>query len=46
MLEMSSGEFIPTSTAFDYTRDIYSAYASYGKQLEKWSYKLGLEQNL
>ena len=36
------GEFIPTSTAFDYTRDIYSAYASYGKQLEKWSYKLGL----
>lgn len=36
------GAFIPTSTAFDYTRDIYSAYASYGKQLEKWSYQLGL----
>lgn len=36
------GDFIPTSTAFDYTRDIYSAYASYGKALEKWSYQLGL----
>ena len=36
------GDFIPTSTAFDYTRDIYSAYISYGKQLEKWSYKLGV----
>lgn len=36
------GVFIPTSTAFDYTRDIYSAYASYGKKLEKWSYQLGL----
>lgn len=36
------GTFIPTSTAFDYERNIYSVYASYGKQLEKWSYKLGL----
>lgn len=36
------GNFIPTSTAFDYERNIYSVYASYGKQLEKWSYKLGL----
>ncbi|MCC1485131.1 outer membrane beta-barrel family protein [Winogradskyella immobilis] len=36
------GDFIPTSTAFDYTRDIFSAYASYGKALDKWSYQLGL----
>ena len=34
---------IPTpSTNFDYTRDIYSAYATYGKKYEKWSYQLGL----
>ena len=38
----TNGNFIPTTTAFDYTRDIFSAYVSYGKQLEKWSYKLGL----
>ncbi|GGI58138.1 TonB-dependent receptor [Winogradskyella haliclonae] len=36
------GTYIPTSTSFDYERNIYSVYASYGKQLEKWSYKLGL----
>jgi iron complex outermembrane receptor protein len=30
------------STDFEYTRDIYSAYATYGKQFEKWSYQLGL----
>lgn len=36
------GNFIPTATAFDYERNIYSVYASYGKQLEKWSYKIGL----
>lgn len=36
------GVYIPTSTSFNYTRDIYSAYASYSKQLEKWSYQLGL----
>ena len=35
-------EYIPTSTNFDYTRNIYSAYATYGKKLEKWSYQLGL----
>lgn len=27
---------------FDYTRDIYSLYATYGKRLEKWTYQLGL----
>ncbi len=36
------GVYIPTLTSFNYTRDIYSAYASYSKQLEKWSYQLGL----
>ena len=36
------GNYIPTSTAFDYERNIYSVYASYSKQLDKWSYKLGL----
>ena len=36
------GQYIPTTTTFDYTRDIYSAYATYGKTLDKWSYQLGL----
>ncbi len=35
------GEYIPTATMFDYTRDIYSAYATYSKQLEKWTYQVG-----
>jgi outer membrane receptor protein involved in Fe transport len=30
------------STDFDYSRDIYSLYATYGKQYEKWSYQFGL----
>jgi outer membrane receptor protein involved in Fe transport len=35
-------EFIPRpSTNFDYTRDIYSAYAIFSKQLEKWTYQFG-----
>ena len=38
----ANGNFIPTVTNFDYTRDIFSAYVSYSKQLEKWSYQLGL----
>ena len=37
-----AGEYIPTTTRFDYTRDIYSAYAIYGKTLDKWSYQVGL----
>ena len=37
-----SGQYIPTTTLFDYSRDIYSAYATYGKKLEKWSYQVGL----
>ncbi|WP_223033875.1 TonB-dependent receptor domain-containing protein [Hanstruepera marina] len=36
-------EFRPTpSTYFDYKRDIYSAYVTYGKSKEKWSYQLGV----
>ncbi len=39
---ISNGELIPTpATIFDYKRDIYSAYATYGKTFEKWSYQLG-----
>ena len=30
-----AGDYIPTTTRFDYTRDIYSAYATFGKKLEK-----------
>ncbi|BAO76727.1 outer membrane beta-barrel family protein [Winogradskyella sp. PG-2] len=37
-----AGDYIPTTTRFDYTRDIYSAYATYGKKLEKWNYQVGL----
>ncbi|MEP5254043.1 MAG: TonB-dependent receptor [Winogradskyella arenosi] len=38
----ANGDYIPTTTRFDYTRDIYSAYATYGTKKEKWSYQLGL----
>lgn len=35
-------EFIPTpSTDFNYKRSIYSAYVTYGKTFEKWSYQFG-----
>ncbi len=38
----SNGELVPTpSTKFEYTRDIYSAYVTYGKQYKKWSYQVG-----
>lgn len=38
----SNGDLVPTpSTDFDYKRDIYSAYATYGKKLGKWSYQVG-----
>lgn len=36
------GEFIPTTTNFDYSRDIYSAYATYGNKYKKLSYQIGL----
>jgi iron complex outermembrane receptor protein len=39
----SNGDLVPTSdTKFDYKRDIYSAYATYGNKYEKWSYQAGL----
>tara|TARA_R110002096_G_scaffold185324_2_gene364085 strand:- start:8719 stop:11202 length:2484 start_codon:yes stop_codon:yes gene_type:complete len=41
------GNIIQTpSTDFEYTRDIYSLYATLGKSFEKWSYQIGarLEQ--
>lgn len=38
----SNGELIPTpSTDFVYSRDIYSAYATYGNTIDKWSYQIG-----
>lgn len=30
-----------SSTDFNYSRDIYSAYINYGKNFEKWSYQVG-----
>ncbi|MCH7525560.1 MAG: TonB-dependent receptor, partial [Bacteroidetes bacterium] len=36
------GDYIPTSTNFNYSRDIYSAYATYSKKFEKWTYQIGL----
>ena len=38
----SSGNYIPTLTDYDYERNIYSAYISYNKKFEKWTYQLGL----
>ncbi len=32
----------PADINFDYTRNIYSAYATYGKKLEKFSYQIGV----
>ncbi|WP_417860722.1 TonB-dependent receptor domain-containing protein [Winogradskyella sediminis] len=36
------GDYIPTTTRFDYSRDIYSAYATYGNKIDKWSYQVGV----
>lgn len=42
IIDINDG-FIPTpSTYFEYKRDIYSAYATYGKSSEKWSYQIGI----
>lgn len=40
--ENEFGEYIPSSTDFDYGRDIYSAYATFSKKFEKWTYQVGL----
>lgn len=38
----SEGELVQTpDTDFDYKRDIYSAYVTYGKRFEKWSVQVG-----
>jgi outer membrane receptor protein involved in Fe transport len=37
-----NGMLRPTPDAnFDYTRDIYSGYATFSKQYEKWTYQIG-----
>jgi len=37
------GVLRPTpNTNFNYTRDIYSAYATYSKKFEKWTYQIGV----
>jgi iron complex outermembrane receptor protein len=39
----ASGELRPTpETEFDYQMNIYSAYASYGQNFDKWSYQVGV----
>lgn len=38
----SVGQFIPSATNYDLTRDIYSAYTTFGNKLEKWTYQIGL----
>lgn len=39
----ANGDLVDTpSTEFNYKRDIYSAYATYGKKLDKWSYQVGV----
>lgn len=40
------GQFIPSATNFDFTRDIYSAYATFGKQFEKWTYQVGVRAEI
>jgi len=38
-----NGDLTPTTaTKFEYKRDIYSAYATYGNKYEKWSYQVGV----
>jgi iron complex outermembrane receptor protein len=40
--ENEIGQYIPSTTDFDYNRNIFSAYATYSKKFEKWSYQVGL----
>jgi len=37
-----AGDYIPSLTYFDYSRDIYSAYANYNRKIDKWNLQLGL----
>lgn len=41
-VQNEDGDYIPTSTNYNYMRDIYSLYASYGNNQEKWTYQIGL----
>lgn len=39
----SNGDLVSTpATKFEYSRDIYSAYVTYGRNYEKWSYQAGV----
>ena len=40
--ENEYGEYIPSTTDFDYSRDIYSVYANYSKKVDKWNFQVGL----
>ncbi len=37
-----AGDYIPSLTYFDYSRDIYSAYLNYSKKIDKWNFQVGL----
>ena len=37
-----NGDYIPSSTNFDYSRDIYSAYVNYNRKVNKWNFQAGL----
>ena len=36
------GDYIPSLTYFDYSRNIYSAYANLNKKINKWNIQVGL----
>ena len=38
----AAGEYIPSTTYFDYSRDIYSAYVNFSKEINKWNFQAGL----
>jgi len=37
-----NGDYIPSLTNFDYSRDIYSAYVNYNRKINKWNFQVGL----
>jgi iron complex outermembrane receptor protein len=42
----AQGAFIPSSTNYDFTRDIYSAYATFGNKIEKFTYQIGVRAEI
>lgn len=38
----SDGLYIPASTNYEFLRDIYSAYATFGNKYDKWTYQIGV----